>query len=158
MAYVAQNRSGAWEIRESRTTAKGPRSKTLATFTALDDEVVAKAVSRSAAGLGAAELRETVLRAGAPIAEATSDRAAKELLVEMRAGRQPRRALLALLARAVEGAPEIASDEAGSVAEWLGASPQERGDVLRELLELGDAFPHKGRGDLLFPPLRPVSS
>jgi hypothetical protein len=124
MAYVTQNRSGAWEIRESRTTAKGPRSRTLATFAALDDEVVAKAVSRSDASIDAEEIRDAALRSGAPLAEAPSDRAAKELLTELRAGRRPRRALLGLLARAVDDAPEIGSGEAGAMAEWVGASPQ----------------------------------
>ncbi len=153
MAYVVQNRSGAWEIRESRTTAEGPRSRTLATFAALTDEVIAAASARSASGLDPAGLRRAALRVGAPLRKPAADRAAVALLRELGEGRRPRRALEGLLAASVNGEHPVISDEARSAAEWLGASLEERGEALRDLLLLGDALPPGRTGDLAFPPL-----
>lgn len=153
MAYVIQNRSGAWEIRESRTTAEGPRSRTLATFTTLTDEVIGDAATRSKSGLDPDELRGAAVRAGAPLPESRADRAAADLLEELGAGRRPRRALEGLLAGSVSRERPIMSDEARSAVEWLGASLEQRGEALSDLLLLADALPHKRTGDLRFPPL-----
>lgn len=153
MTYIIQNRSGSWEIRESHTTAKGPRSKTLATFAALTDEVIASATARSSSGLDSVGLRLAAQRVGAPIKETTADRAAGELLNELGEGRRPRRALEGLLAGSVSRQRPIVSDEARSAVEWLGASLEQRGEALLDLLLLGDALPHERAGDLRFPPL-----
>jgi hypothetical protein len=51
--------------------------------------------------------------------------------------------------------PRSASDAAHSVAEWIAATPEERGKALEDLLLLADALPHGGRvgKPLDFPPL-----
>lgn len=153
MAYVVHNRSGAWEIRESRTTEKGPRSRTLATFETLTGEVIAAAAARSESGLDAAKLRRAAVKAGAPLPESAADQAAATLLKELGEGRRPRRALEVLLAGSVTRERPIVSDEARSAVEWLGTSLEQRGEALRDLLLLGDALPHKRPGELRFPPL-----
>ncbi len=109
MAYVVQNRSGAWEIRESRTTAEGPRSRTLATFAVLTDEVMAAASARSASGLDPAGLRRAALRVGAPLREPAADRAAVELF-----GPEAGAETLVALAEAGDAAAGEALDTIGS--------------------------------------------
>ena len=42
MAYVTARRDGAFEVRESRSTPAGPRSRTLATFRELDAATIEK--------------------------------------------------------------------------------------------------------------------
>jgi hypothetical protein len=105
MASVIQNRSGAWELRESARTAKGPRSRTLVTFHTLTPEIVERARARASRPLDPDELRGLAMRAGAPVAASPADRAAAELLRELDAGRRPRPALARLLADALGPAP-----------------------------------------------------
>ncbi len=47
MAYVVARPKGRYEIRESVHTPKGPRARSLANFTQLDDEVLARARERA---------------------------------------------------------------------------------------------------------------
>src|SRR4030081_2734130 len=90
MAYIVPHRSGTWEIRESRATPAGPRSRTLASFGTLTLEVIERAQARSSKTLDPAELRAAAARAGAPIAVDASDSAAVELLSELASGHAPR--------------------------------------------------------------------
>ena len=151
MAYVVQRPGGRWEIREAVTTARGPRSRTLATFRRLTPEVVERAVSRASRPASAAEIRAAARRAGAETAAA--DAAARTLLSELVRGRGPspglRRALIGWLAD-----PPDPDPPGGSVVEWLDASPEDRGAVLAELLRFVDAVPPRPRGELRYPPLK----
>jgi hypothetical protein len=141
MAYVVDRPNGSWEIRESRSTRAGPRSRTLATFRTLTPEVVELARKRSAKGLGAGELRSTALRAGAPVATSASDRAARELLAELSGGEAPRPPLRRALIAALGGDPTGLSENARAASRWVGATPRERADTLRDLLLLADRLP-----------------
>ena len=140
MAFVTKSRRGRWEIRESRTTPSGPRSRTLATFAELDEAAIERARSRTSSRLEAEELRRAALRAGAPLAQEPADRAARELLGRIVAGERPRRGLRLLLAGALDG-EEDPSDSAQAAAEWIAATPEQRGDALRDLLLLADMLP-----------------
>src|SRR6266851_4963848 len=80
MAFVVPTRRGAYEVRESHNTPKGPRSRTLATFREMTDEVVQKARVRATKPISAEELRGAAARAGAPIPGTPVDRAARETL------------------------------------------------------------------------------
>jgi hypothetical protein len=157
MAFVVPTKRGEFEIRESRSTPKGPRSRTLATFRELSDEVIAKARSKAAKPPGAEELRNAARRAGAMVAPAPIDRAARELIAELGRGEHLdpdlRRMLVDLLAEG--GKSRSAGDAVHSVAEWMSATPEERGTTLVDLLLLADALPHGGRigKPLEFPPL-----
>jgi hypothetical protein len=161
MAFVTPTKSGRYEVRESANTPKGPRSRTLVSFRELDDAVIEKAEEKAAKHIDAAELRRAARRAGAPIARTRVDQAARELIAELAKGRTPdpalRHMLLDLLRHGRgEGTEQSSQDEAElSVAEWMAASPRERGRALVDLLLLADALPHAGRKgkSLRFPKL-----
>jgi hypothetical protein len=138
MAFVVATKRGRYEIRESQNTPKGPRSRTLATFRELNDEVIEKARARSAKALSAEELREAATRAGAPGSWAPVDRAARELISELGKGRQLDPTLRRLLVDQLNG-------KESSVSEWMAASLDERGKALVDLLLLADALPSNGR-------------
>jgi hypothetical protein len=141
MAYVTVNRRGGFEVRESRATPNGPRSRTLATFRRLDDAVVARARERERAEKppSAEELREAALRAGAPVAAAAVDRAAAETVRRLAAGERVdpmlRRLLLDALGREAAPASPRVSDAARAASEWIGVDPRRRGEALLDALE-----------------------
>lgn len=151
MAFVVPAKSGRFEIRESASTPKGPRSRTLASFRELDDDVIERAREKAGKAIDAAELRRGAKRAGAPVARPAADRAARELIAELGKGRGPsptlRRMLLDLLRDGRrDGSRQSPTEEAEhEVAEWMAASPRERGKTLIDLLLLADALPHGGR-------------
>lgn len=165
MAYVVSTKRGTFELRESHSTPKGPRSRTLASFRELDDEVIRKARERAGKALEPEQLREAALRAGATVAEAPLDRAARETLRRLAGGEGLDPMLRELLRDALEpagrrghqapGSGGAVSDAARSAAQWVGASPVARGEALRDLLDLADAVPFELRSDGLdFPRLR----
>jgi hypothetical protein len=141
MAYVVARKTGAWEIRESHSTDAGPRSRTLASFRSLTPEAIERAQARSARHLDASELRKAARRAGAPVATPASDRAAGELLAELAVGRRPRPSLGRLLAKALSADGAQPTDNAEAAAAWVAASPERRGETLRDLLLLVDHLP-----------------
>lgn len=159
MAYIVARRSGAWELRESRTTPDGPRSYTLASFRTLTPEVIAKAQTRSSKPLNHDDLHRAAARVGAPIAASPSDRVAGELLVELAAGRQPQPVLRRLLLDVLQGRDGRSSDSARAVAGWIAATPRQRGDTLRDLLLLTDRLPRRRRpAQLKFPRIHSAPS
>jgi hypothetical protein len=151
MTYVVPARSGRFEIRESVSTPKGPRSHTLVSFRELDDTVIEKARRKAAKALDETELRRAARRAGAPVARSPVDRAARELIAELAKGRTPsptlRHMLLDLLRRGHADGRETSrrSEAEHDVAEWMAATPVERGKALVDLLLLADALPHGER-------------
>ena len=72
MAYVVARRSGRFEIRESLHTPKGPRSRTLAGFGVLTDEVLAAAAKRAQRSFDGEAVVRSARRAGAGVRVATS--------------------------------------------------------------------------------------
>jgi hypothetical protein len=169
MAYVTANRRGGFEIRESRATPDGPRSRTLATFRRLDDAAIARARARAEKPPSPEQLREAALRAGAPVAAAPVDRAAAETVRRLAAGERVdpmlRRLLLDVLGRQERGEEGAArasgshgalevSDAARAASEWIGVDAAQRGEALREALELVDALPVRRRSpEIAFPHL-----
>ncbi len=157
MAFVVPTKRGKFELRESRSTPEGPRSRTLATFGELDDEVIERAQARAAKPLDVESLRRTARRAGAAVAPKPADRAARELIAELGRGARPEPRLRRLLGSLLtEGhRAETPADPGQAIAEWMAATPAERGSALVDLLLLGDALPHRGRRGkpLLFPRL-----
>lgn len=165
MAYVVETKRG-YEIRESRSTPKGPRSRTLATFKELSDEVIEKARDRAAKAPDPKELREAAIRVGAPLAEEPVDRAARETLrlVALGAAIDPmlRRLLLDALGGVERqasdtGSPAAVSDAARAASQWIGASLERRGAALVDLLGLADALPFESRSEEIdFPRLSSI--
>jgi hypothetical protein len=109
--------------------------------------VIEQVRQRASSQIDAEDLSRRAMRAGAPVAESEADRAAAVLLREVYLNRGPRPALAKLLADTFGGrdsdSPGI-SHEAERMKLWTGASNEERGKALVELLDLGDALP-KGR-------------
>lgn len=163
MAFIVPTKKGTFEVRESHTTPKGPRSRTLATFRELDDATIEKVQARAAKPPSAEELREAALRAGAPVAAAPVDRAARELLGRLAKGQHPEPMLRRLLLDALDNEDRsdrpadpdaTVSDAARSVSEWVGTSTRERGETLADLLLLADALPLRRRRETIdFPRL-----
>jgi hypothetical protein len=169
MAYVVETRPQRYEVRESRSTAAGPRSRTLASFRELDEEAISRVQSRAKKPPSAAELRKAALRVGAPVAAPTLDRAARQTLRLLNRGEslspQLKRLLLDSLTRngfrdepRRGDEPESGISEAARAAEqWMDAPAEERGRALRELLDLADALPIAPRAESIgFPRLRSV--
>ena len=148
MAFVVQTKRGRFEVRESRSTDAGPRSRTLASFTEFGDEVVEKARARAEKPFDAAQLREAALRAGAPLVATPLDEAARETLRRVAGGERLDPMLRTLLLDAlVDNESSPVSDAARSATEWVGAGLAERGAALRDLLDLTDALPLRRRPD-----------
>lgn len=151
MAFVVPTRQGAYEVRESQNTSKGPRSTTLASFRELTDEVIKKAQAKSAQRPTAEELRRAARRAGAPVARPAIEQAARELIAGLAKGRQLdptlRQILIELLQKGYreDKQPSPANEAARSAAIWMAATPLERGEALVDLLLLADALPSGGR-------------
>jgi hypothetical protein len=165
MAFVTKGKSGNFEIRESRSTPEGPRSRTLASFKELDEQAIERARGRAERPLSPEELKAAALRAGAPVAPAPVDRAARDLLGKLAKGQSPDPMLKRLLLDALENQDRrdrpadpdaTVSDVARSVSEWVGASAAERGRALEDLLLLADALPLRRRPQKIgFPRLQP---
>jgi hypothetical protein len=134
-----------FEIRESRQTPAGPRARTLATFRVLTDDVLARAAARAERPFDATAVAERAEALGAPRATGTGARAARDLLVSLRAGHRPGPALTALLRAELRGPSVAAPDSVEPVLEWAGASDDERGRALRDLLRLADRIPTRRR-------------
>jgi hypothetical protein len=138
MAYVTPVRDGAFEVRESRLTPKGPRSRTLATFRELDAATIEKVIERAEKAVERDDLIQAALRAGATVAPAPADQAARALLRSLAREEAPTKMHRRLLLNALSG-------DSNSAAEWLGTSQADRGEALRQLLLLSDAIPIRRR-------------
>lgn len=160
MAFVVPTRSGRFEVRESKSTPKGPRSRTLVSFKELTDETIERALAKAEKQISADELRRAARRAGAPVTGKPIDRAARALIAELGKGRRLDPPLQYLLASLLQHEP-IAdapppTDSGLSVAPWVDASAEQRGNALVDLLLLADAVPSKRRREpLRFPPMGP---
>lgn len=157
MAYVTARKGGRFEIRESTSTPRGPRSRTLASFRVLDDDVLAHALDRASRQLDLDAIRARARALGAVISEASPvDETARDLVALLRDGRRPSPLLQAILRQLLGDGPAEASrairDTVTDAAQWHRASDARRGRALVDLLGLGDALPHpQTRGPLTFP-------
>lgn len=152
MAFVVARPGGAWEIRESRATAGGPRARTLATFRELTPEVIDRARARAATPVAPEDLVRAAVRAGAPVGSSGADHAARALLRELARGRRPAPVLRRLLAEALASDGSPGGEDLRAGGPWLGATPHERAEALRDLLLLTDRLPPpRRRSKLRFP-------
>jgi hypothetical protein len=166
MAYVVATKPGRYEVRESVSTPKGPRSRTLASFRALTAETIERAREKSEKPPAPEELIRLALRAGAPVPGSELDSAASETLRRIASGEQPDPKLRRLLVDALSqrlpeeqqpGTKNVVSDAARAATQWIGVSFEDRAEALRELLELADALPIRLRPhEIGFPRLRSI--
>ena len=144
MAYVVPRQNGRWELRESRAGARGPRSRTLVSFSTLGAAELGVALERAQVPVEAAELVAAAKRAGAPVEAAPAETAAAALLGALSRGEpMPRRwrsALSDLLGSGSSVGSEVrpVSDAERSVAAWADATLQARAEALWDLLLLAD--------------------
>ncbi len=140
MAFVTPSSNGTFEVRESRVTPEGPRSRTLASFRELDAATIEKVIERAERSPTREELVAAALRAGAPLAPSPADEAARGLLRALARGEALSPRYRRLLSDALDG-------NSNSAAEWLGTPMAERGEALWDLLLLVDAGPVRRRPD-----------
>lgn len=126
----------AYEIRECRSTERGPRQFVLARFRGvLTPEVLEQAEARAQRRFDRARLVASARRRGIPVSPHRTDAAARRLLAELRAGGSLDPGLVALLREALAMLPAAPLPEhLADAAEWIGRSEAERGKALRGLL------------------------
>ena len=137
MAYLVRRSPDRVEIRESRTTSKGPRSIMLASFTGpLTARILDLAAARAARPFDARDCARRARAAGIPVAERADEPEARALLARLRRDDPLDPVMVTALRRALEHQPAQPIPEAlAEVAEWIGASATERGAALRDLLD-----------------------
>jgi hypothetical protein len=166
MAFVVATKPGRFEVRESTSTPKGPRSRTLVSFREMTPEIVERVKAKSEKPPTAAELTHLALRAGAPVRGSQLDEAAGETLRRIANGEQPDPKLRRLLIDALSnqdpgsqasGSKNLVSDAARAASQWVGVGAEDRAQALRELLELADALPIRLRPhEIGFPRLHSI--
>jgi len=142
MAYLYRRKSGRVEIREAHSTARGPRSRTLASFQGvLRAEHLERAESASTRPFDRIALCARARELGIPIERVSADAAAHALIAQLRRGASLDPACASVLrgqlaTRESEPIPESLDD----VVEWIGATDHERGRALRDVLRLYDTI------------------
>jgi hypothetical protein len=138
MAYLVCRSPTRFEIRESRTTPRGARSRVLTSFPeALTRDALNRAAARATRPFDAAALVRRARALGIPVRERSREPEARALLSRLRRGDPLDPVLAASLRRALARVPEEPIPESlAEVSEWVGASAAERGAALRELLDL----------------------
>lgn len=139
LSYLVRRSPKRVEIRESYTSARGPRSRVLASFYgALTPDTLERAAGRAERPFDAEALVRRAHSMGIPVQERSREPEARALLARLRRS-DPLDAAIALsLRRALADlTPEApVPDALADVAEWAGASFAARGAALRELLDL----------------------
>jgi hypothetical protein len=137
MAYLVKRASGRVEVRESRLTARGPRSRLLVSFTGpLTPAVLETAIAQARRPVDSEALTRRARSMDIPVVQNAPESEARALLARLRR-RDPMNPILAgLLTRALEEvASEPLPESIAEAGEWIGASAAERGAALRDLLE-----------------------
>ncbi len=143
MAFVVARRDGRFEIRESVATPQGPRAHTLATFRELSDEVLDRAQVRATTPFDRERVNRRALQLGAPRSTGATARLGWRLLAELESGHDVPPVLAGALAARLAGDAVPTPDTLAPLSDWFGASLQERGDALRDLLRLADRIPRR---------------
>jgi hypothetical protein len=85
------------------------------------------------------------LALGAPHAARTTARLGWRLLQELESGHEVPPVLAGVLAARLGAVRGTIPDTVAPLSDWFGATPQERGDALRDLLRLTDRIPVRPR-------------
>jgi hypothetical protein len=139
MAYLVKRSGDRIEVRESRSTQKGPRTRQLARFAgALTPAVLARAAARARRPFDPDALVRRARVMGIPVDARAPEREARALLERLRRNDAIDPVMAGLIVRALEGvATAKVPEHIAEVSDWIGASPAARGAALRDLL---DAF------------------
>lgn len=141
MAYLYARKNGRREIREAHTTPRGPRSRTLASFTgALLPEHLDRAEAAAKRPFDRAKLQARARVLGIPVRHSGAEAEARALAARLR-GAQLDPIMVSVLRDALATvSSEPVPDALADVIEWLGASADERGRALRDVLRLYDTI------------------
>lgn len=157
MPTLVERSDGRFELRESVWTARGPRSRTLATFRELTPEVIDHAVGRATTPVDRESIVERAGQAGLHVKRVLGASEAAALI-----GRARREGLWPSLAAAIqEVIGELATgplpDHLEAIVDWLGVGDKERGEALLDLLRVADRIERSRsgpvRGELEYPSL-----
>jgi hypothetical protein len=131
-----RRQADTYEIRECRSTERGPRQYTLARFKkVLTPEVLDEAAARAQRPFDPQALVAGARARGIAVTPHRSYATARRLLGELRGGRPLEPSLVALLRRALAGMNERPlPPHLTDAAEWLARSEASRGKALRGLL------------------------
>jgi len=142
MAYLVLRQGGRVEVREAHNTAKGPRSRMLASFKgALTSRDLDRAEAAATRPIDRERLLVRARALGVPIERSSAGAAARQLLSRLRQADELDPAIVTLLREQLAEHPAVAvPDELADVVEWLGASDHERGHALRDVLRLYDTI------------------
>lgn len=137
MAYLVRRAGDRTEIRESRSTSRGPRSRQLTSFRgALTPATLARAATRATRPFDANALVRRARVMGIPVTAGDGEREARALLARLRRGDPIDPVMAGLLVEALDGvAAEPVPEALADVSEWIGATPAARGAALRDLLD-----------------------
>ncbi len=135
MASIRKQRETC-EIRECRSTERGPRQYVLARFKeVLTPEVLAQAAARAKCPFDATKLVASARARGIAVSSERRHAAARQLLGELRAGQPLEPSLATLLKEALAEIDERPiPDHLADAADWVGRSETSRGKALRGLL------------------------
>lgn len=138
MAYLVRRTGGRNEIRESIQTPAGPRSRCLLSFQGpLTPDVLERAAARATRPFDPRALIRRARTSGIRVTEQSREPELRALLARLHRRDPLDPQLAAVLRRYLERLPETSlPDDLEEVAEWVGASPAQRGRALRELLDL----------------------
>ena len=135
MASIVLRKDGRAEIRESYTTPRGPRSRTLAVFRELTERDLDKAEGRASRPFSRARILARARKLGVPRFGDSASRAARALLAELQMGRPLAPTLVSALQDALDSRPARELPESiDALLPWLAATDEERGEALRECM------------------------
>ena len=137
MAYLVTCPGNRTEIRESRSTPRGPRSRQLVRFRGpLTPAILARAAERASRPFDANALMRRARALGIPVESRAPEKEARALLARLRRQDPIDPVMAGLLLSALENVvTEPAPEPLAEVSEWIGASAAERGAALRDLLD-----------------------
>ena len=158
MAFVVKRPEQRFEIRESESTPRGPRARTLVSFRELTEEVLDTAAARSRGALDRARLKARAIALGAAVGPPIMQTAAHQVITAHGRGERLPVAVRALLQHVLDadgGADGEPTDHLVAMLPWMGASEDDRAAALADLLGLADALPAPRRGALRYPRFEP---
>ena len=145
MAFLVARKDGRYEIRESHVTQAGPRSRTLASFRELDDDVLDRAAANARSRFDRSAIQARAAQLAVPRNTDRASRAARTLIAELRHGHRPAPSLVRLLRDELPADPRPTPDTIEQAFEWIGETDRQRGKTIVDLLKLGDALPRRER-------------
>lgn len=137
MAHLVKRAGDRIEIRESRSTPRGPRSRQLARFRgALTPAILARAMASATRPFDVDALIRRARGLGIPVETRAPEGEARALLGRLQRGDAIDPVMTGLLVRALDGlATAPVPEHLAEVSEWIGSPVAVRGAALRDLLD-----------------------